>query len=83
MAGGKSTPKKDKKVKVSDGQAVKPGQILVRGIGAYKSGKNAKGLDTIYAVCEGSVYFSKKKTPHGRVRTFVNVLPAESAAGVK
>ena len=73
MAGGKSTPKKDKALKVSSGQAVKTGQIMVRGVELYKAGVNVKGLGTMYALCPGKVYFTKKKTSHGKVRTFINV----------
>jgi ribosomal protein L27 len=73
MAGGKSTPKKDKALKVAAGQAVKAGGILVRGIPAYKAGVNVRGLGTLYAAASGSVYFTKKKTSHGSVRTFVNI----------
>lgn len=75
MTGGKSRPKKDKALKVSDGQQVMSGSILVRGFSAYKAGINVKGLDTLYALYPGKVYFTKKKTSHGRVRTFVNVKP--------
>ena len=76
MAGGKSRPKKDKAVKVSNGQLVKTGQILVRGIGTYKAGANVKGLCTLFALCSGNIYFSKKKTPHGKIRTFANIKPS-------
>jgi ribosomal protein L27 len=75
MTGGFSTPKKDKATKVSEGMPVKIGQILVRGREAYKAGINAKGLGTIFATCSGKVYFTKKKTSHGKVRTFINVKP--------
>lgn len=75
MTGGKSRPKKDKAVKVSNGQSVKRGQILVRGISSYKAGKNVEGLDPIFSICEGKVYFSKKKSPGGKVRTYANVTP--------
>jgi len=75
MAGGKSTPKKDKMLKVSGGQAVKTGEILARGLDTYKTGKNVKGRATLFALCDGQIYFSKKKTSHGRARTFINVLP--------
>jgi len=74
MAGGKATPKKDKQVKVSSGQPVKAGQILIRGLSIYKAGQNVKGLGTMFALCPGKVYFSRKKTPHGKFRTFINVL---------
>jgi ribosomal protein L27 len=76
MAGGKATPKKDKCIKVSSGQPVKTGQILVRGISAYKAGENVKGRGILFSLCEGKVYFSRKKTSRGKVRTFINVLPA-------
>ena len=76
MIGGFSTPKEDKKIKVSAGQSVKTGKILLRGIGAYKAGKNVQGKGTLMALCDGKVFFSRKKTSHGKVRTFINVLPA-------
>ncbi|MFC1674418.1 50S ribosomal protein L27 [Candidatus Omnitrophota bacterium] len=77
MAGGKSRPKKDKAVKVVGGQAVKTGQILVRGLCTYKAGVNVKGKGAIYALCAGKVSFTKRKTSHGRVRTFLNIIPAK------
>lgn len=75
MIGGFSTPKKDKLVKVSGGQAVKCSQILSRGLPLYKAGKNVKGLTNLHALCSGKVYFTKKKTRTGKVRTFINILP--------
>ena len=75
MIGGFSTPKKDESLKVSGGQLVKTGQIVIRGVNVYKAGKNIKGQGTLFALCPGKVYFTKKKTPHGRVRTFINVEP--------
>ena len=74
MAGGKSTPKKDKALKVSCGQLVKKGQILVRGIPAYKTGCNVKGRATIFALCDGKISFTKKKAQNS-VKTFINVTP--------
>jgi ribosomal protein L27 len=79
MVGGFSTPKKDKGIKVSSGQRVLTGQILIRGLNAYKAGINVKGEGTLFALRPGTVYFTKKKTSHGRVRTFINVKPAQSA----
>jgi len=73
MIGGFSTPKKDKAVKTSGGKLVKSGEILVRGRDTYKAGVNVRGLGTLSAVCAGKVYFTRKKTSHGKVRTFVNV----------
>lgn len=80
MTGGFSRPKKDKGVKVSAGQDVKAGQILIKGFTAYKAGQNVKGLSTLFALCNGKVYFSRKKTPHGKFRTFINVLASPNTA---
>lgn len=77
MIGGFSTPKKDEAVKVSGGQVVKTGQILIRHINTYKAGKNVSGAGTLYALCSGKISFTKKKTPHGKIRTFINVVPEE------
>ncbi|MDP3731902.1 MAG: 50S ribosomal protein L27 [Candidatus Omnitrophota bacterium] len=78
MAGGKSTPKKDKALKVSNGQTVKTGQILLNRLNTYKAGHNVKGLDILFALCPGKVYFTRKKTSHGKFRTFINI---EAASG--
>ncbi|MFA5004730.1 MAG: 50S ribosomal protein L27 [Candidatus Omnitrophota bacterium] len=75
MIGGFSTPKKDHAMKTSGGKLVKTGAILVRGVDTYKAGVNVKGLGTLFATTPGKVYFTKKKTNHGKVRTFVNVAP--------
>ncbi len=75
MTGGFSTPKKDKASKVSGGMAVKTGQILVRGVDTYKAGVNVKGPGTLFALCDGKIYFTRKKTSRGKLRTFVNIKP--------
>jgi ribosomal protein L27 len=77
MAGGKSTPKKDKKTKVAGGELVTVGKILIRGKDNYKAGIGVKGRGTLYAVVEGRVSFSRKKAPRGGIKTFINVLPAK------
>jgi ribosomal protein L27 len=81
MAGGKSTPKKDKALKVSQGMFVKTGQILVRGLPAYKAGLNVKGLGILTALCPGEVYFTKRKTSKGRPRTFLNIRSTAKPSG--
>lgn len=75
MAGGKARPKKDKAMKVSSGKTVKTGEILSRCMNAYKAGQNVKGRDTLYALCPGKIYFTHKKTSHGKFRTFINIEP--------
>ena len=79
MTGGKSTPKKDKMLKVSAGKLVKTGEILSRAVPTYKAGINVEGLSTLFALCPGEIYFTKKKTSHGKVRTFINIKPAKEA----
>ncbi|MDD3345497.1 MAG: 50S ribosomal protein L27 [Candidatus Omnitrophica bacterium] len=83
MVGGFSTPKKDKAVKASGGKTVKSGEILVRGISTYKAGVGVRGLGTLLAAYPGKVYFTRKKTSHGKVRTFVNVAPLKEKAAKK
>ncbi len=75
MIGGFSTPKKDRVMKVSGGQKVKIGQLLARGVDLYKAGANVKGPGALVALCAGNVYFTKKKTSHGKTRTFINIKP--------
>jgi ribosomal protein L27 len=77
MIGGFSTPKKDKAVKVSAGELVKTGQILSRGLSSYKAGLNVKGISALHAEVCGKIYFTRKKTSHGRERTFINIEPPE------
>ncbi len=80
MIGGFSTPKKDKAMKTSGGKLVKTGEILVRCVDTYKAGVNVRGPGTLFALCPGKVYFTRKKTSHGKVRTFINVAPVAKAA---
>ena len=80
MAGGFSTPKKDKANKASGGMSVKTGKILVRGVDTYKAGLNVRGPGTLFALCDGKVYFTRKKTSHGKLRTFVNIKPTVKKA---
>ncbi len=75
MAGGKATAKKDEQLKVTQGQLVKTGEILCRHLSVYKAGKNTSGRGTVFSLMYGKVYFSRKKTPHGKFRTFINVMP--------
>lgn len=80
MAGGFSSPKKDTALKVSCGQQVLTGKILVRGMAQYKAGVNTRGMGTIFALCPGEVYFTKKKASGGTARTYINVRPKAAKA---
>lgn len=78
MAGGKKTPRKDRKgIKICGGQQVETGKILGRSMSSYKTGKNVSGVNTMFALCDGTIYFSKKKTSHGKVRTYINIMPSK------
>ena len=69
-------------IKISAGQQVKPGMIIVRQRGTkFLPGKNVKrgGDDTLYAIKEGAVHFETKKKIRfdgsRRVVKVVNVQP--------
>ena len=80
MTGGKRTPQKDRKgMKICGSQQVQTGEILGRSMSNYKTGKNVSGVNTMFSLCDGTVYFSKKKTSHGKVRTYINIMPGKKA----
>lgn len=62
-------------VKVSGGQVVKAGTILTRQGTQWKAGLNTVGRNTITAVADGEIYFTKKKNSYNRVVTYINVRP--------
>lgn len=65
-------------VKVFDGQAIRPGGIIVRQVGnIYHAGRNVgQGKDfTLFALVEGTVKFER----YGRDRKRVRVIPAATA----
>jgi len=76
MAGGKRRPRKDFGLKACQGQVVKTGNLLTANATLYKAGINVQGHATLIALCPGKVYFTRKKTSHGKFRTFVNVKPS-------
>jgi len=65
-------------VKIHDGQAVHPGQIIIRQRGSkYLAGKNVKsaGDDTLLALTSGKVKFTtKKKVRFDRNHRYVSVV---------
>jgi large subunit ribosomal protein L27 len=66
-------------VKVFDGQAIRPGGIIVRQVGnLYHPGRNVgQGRDfTLFALVEGTVKFER----FGRDRKRVRVVPAAAPA---
>ena len=69
--------KETKGLKVAGGQSVKKSTILTRQGNKWKSGKNVGGGGTLYALCDGEVYFTKKKGSYRtkKVHTFINIKP--------
>lgn len=75
---GRDSESKRLGVKVSDGQAIKAGEIIVRQRGTrFFPGLNVRrgGDDTLYAVRAGRVkFFTKKRTRFDGSRKFVKVV---------
>jgi ribosomal protein L27 len=68
-----------KGIKVTAGQLVKKGTILTRQGDKWKAGINTGGKTTVYALCDGIVYFKKRKGTYHKKKTFttVNIKKAE------
>ena len=64
-------------LKVSGGQMVKAGTVLTRQGNRWKPGLNISGRMHLTAVCEGEVYFTKKKGNNKKTVTYVHVRPVE------
>ena len=62
-------------VKVSGGQKVKCGTMLTRNGDKWKPGLNVTGRMHLTAVCDGEVYFTRKKNTYRQVVTVINVRP--------
>ena len=85
-AGGSSSNGRDSQpkrlgVKLSDGQVIKAGQIIIRQRGSkWEAGKNVRqgSDDTLYAATDGKVKYKKAKkenfTGALKIKTFVEVV---------
>ena len=79
--GGASGHKKSKQyidtkgIKVGAGQLVRTGTILTRQGNKWKAGINVGDSGTLYALCEGKVYFTRRKESQNRRQTRINILP--------
>lgn len=67
-------------IKVSGGQKVKEGAVLTRDGDRWRPGINVRGRMHLSAACEGTIYFTQKRTAQGKRCTYVNVRPLEVAA---
>ena len=63
-------------MKVSGGQNVKSGTMLTRDGDKWKPGLNVTGRMHLTAVCDGEVYFTKKKGNYNLAVTYINIRPA-------
>jgi ribosomal protein L27 len=67
-----------KGIKVTGGQRIRAGTLLTREGGRWKPGANVTGRMHLSALCDGEVYFTKKKGKYrNRVVTYVNIRPIE------
>lgn len=67
--------KETKGVKVSGGQRVKAGTMLTREGHQWKPGRNVVGRMHLTSVCDGEVYFSKRKSRYKKEVTYINIRP--------
>ena len=64
-------------LKVSSNQFVKKGTTLTRQGDKWKAGLNVGGKSSLNALCDGRVYFTKKKGRYHtqKLMTFININP--------
>ena len=67
--------KETRGLKVSAGQAVRIGSILTRQGGKWKPGINVGGKGTLYALADGKIYFSYRKSRYKtrQAETVINI----------
>jgi len=75
--------KETKGLKVSGGQKVKAGTVLTREGHKWKSGLNVIGRSHLTALCDGEVYFVRKRGSYKRAITLINVRPAKEKGSKK
>ncbi|MEW6008529.1 MAG: 50S ribosomal protein L27 [Candidatus Omnitrophota bacterium] len=72
-------------LKVSAGEHVKAGSILTRQADKWKPGINVRGQGTLYALIDGEVYFTHRKSRYKtkKSETVINIKKEESKKTVK
>ena len=67
-----------KGLKISGGQTVKKGAILTRQGNKWKPGLNVGGKNSLYALCEGTVYFTHPRGTYKTKKrtTVINIRPS-------
>ncbi len=67
-------------VKVTGGEFVRAGTILTREGSRWKPGLNVTGQMHLNAICDGTVYFSRKRNKYNKAVTYVNINPVSAPA---
>ncbi|MBL7131367.1 MAG: 50S ribosomal protein L27 [Candidatus Omnitrophica bacterium] len=65
--------KETKGIKATEGQLVKKGATLTRQGDKWKAGINTSGKSTVYALCDGAVYFKKRKGAYHKRKLFTTI----------
>ena len=65
-------------IKVAAGQLVKESTILTRQGNKWKAGKNVGDSGALYALCLGTVYFTRRKGNRNRIKTYINIMPVKA-----
>jgi len=66
-------------LKISDGQSVITGTILTRQGNKWRPGINVSGRSHVFALCDGTIYFTKKKGAYNKTLTYINIKPDKKA----
>ncbi len=67
--------KETRGIKVTGGEKVKAGTLLTRQGHKWQPGINVVGQMHLTALCDGEVYFTKRKNNYNRVVTYINIRP--------
>ena len=67
--------KETRGIKVAGGQKVKAGTLLTRQGDKWQPGINVAGKMHLTALCDGEVYFTRKKGNYNNIITCINIRP--------
>ncbi|MFH1202519.1 MAG: 50S ribosomal protein L27 [Candidatus Omnitrophota bacterium] len=75
--------KETRGLKIANNQFVKKGTILTREGGKWKPGLNVGGRSSLFALCDGKVYFTKKKGLYytKKLSSFINIKETATKKG--
>ena len=62
-------------IKVGGGQLVKAGTLLTRNGDRWKPGQNVTGRMHLTALCDGEVYFTRRRGNYKRAVTYIHIKP--------